>query len=63
MTRSEIVASRISSRGATYTPADEGRGDSKWLFVGAMLAAAAALFWVGRPACRDSRVHAGGDCW
>jgi len=63
MTRAEIVASRISTRSATYTPPGEDTGSSKWLVSGALIVIGAMLFWVGRPACRDSRVRAGGDCW
>lgn len=60
MTRAELVFERVASRSATYTPPDEGRGDSKWLYVGVMFAISAALFYVGRPACRNPRTQ---NCW
>ena len=60
MTRSELVASRVLSRSATYTPSGEDTGSPKWLFVLGMLVIAGGLFYVGRPACRNPREQ---YCW
>lgn len=65
MNRMTVIAERIELRRAsgTYTPPNEGQGNTNWLLTGGLLVGAAALFWVGRPSCRDARVRAGGDCW